>query len=55
MPIEKKPGPGQYDEKLNLIKPSIPSCDIGKGNDGKQGREFFLKIDNPAPGTYNVD
>ena len=35
MPIEQKPGPGYYDSKINLIKPSIPGCDIGKGNDGK--------------------
>ena len=33
--IEQKPGPGQYDSRFNFIKPSIPGCDIGKGNDGK--------------------
>ena len=50
MPIDQKPGPGQYDAKINLIKPGVPTCDIGKGNDGRKDRELFLDCHNPAPG-----
>ena len=39
--VEKKPGPGAYNPKINLVKPSTPRVDIRVG--GSSGREFFMK------------
>ena len=36
--IENKPGPADYNGKTTLTHPSIPGCDIGKGNDGRKDR-----------------